>query len=93
MKKNRVGLLAGAVLVLVTVVAAAIHLTGRISPAEGALYIEKDGRSTELAISDMALEPVRGTVVNGKGRPAALTAGAFRSLPFWSRWRCRQTAR
>ena len=33
MKKNRVGLLAGAVLVLVTVVAAAIHLTGRISPA------------------------------------------------------------
>ena len=77
MKKNRVGLLAGAVLVLVTVVAAAIHLSGRISPAEGALYIEKDGRSTELAISDMALEPVRGTVVNGKGETRSIDGRGF----------------
>ena len=72
MKKNRTVLLAVVVLASATVLVAAVHLTGRISPAEGALYIEKDGRSTELSISDLAMEPVQGTVVNGRGESRAI---------------------
>ena len=72
MKKNRTVLLAVVVLASATVLAAVVHLTGRISPAEGALYIEKDGRSTEISISDLAMEPVRGTVGNGRGESRAI---------------------
>ena len=58
MKKNRIIALAVGALLLVTVAAAVVHLTGRIAPAEGALYIEKNGKSTEVVISDLVLEQV-----------------------------------
>ena len=48
MKKNRTVLLAVVVLASATVLVAAVHLTGRISPAEGALYIEKDHRGSHV---------------------------------------------
>ena len=77
MKKNRIIALAVGALLLVTVAAAAVHLTGRIAPAEGALYIEKDGKSTEVVISDLALEQVQGSVVNGKGETRAVDGKGF----------------
>lgn len=66
MKKYRAVLLAAA-LVLLTAVAAAIHLSGRTAPAEGALRVEKDGKAVELSIAGLELEDVQGSVVNGKG--------------------------
>lgn len=67
MKKERIILFAVGALILVTAAAAAVHLTGRIAPAEGSVYIEQGERSTEVAVSELALGPVQGTLVNGKG--------------------------
>ena len=77
MKKNRIITLAVSILLFVTVIAAFLHLSGRISPTEGALYIEKNGRAVELAISDLVMEPVQGTVVNGKGETRTIDGQGF----------------
>lgn len=67
MKKNRFTILLIAGLVLLAAAAAVLHLTSRTAVGENSLLIEFGGSLTEISLGDLSLEPVRGSVVNGKG--------------------------
>ena len=67
MRRNKILHLSVAVLLLVTVVAAAIHLTTRTQVPEGALRVEYEGRQVDVFPEQLPLVGVQGAVVNGKG--------------------------
>lgn len=68
MKNNRTLLLILAALILLTGIVAAVHLTTRAAAPEGTLLVQQgSGEDQTLAIEDLPLGPVQGTVVNGKG--------------------------
>ena len=67
MKRNRVVIWIIIALVAVTVLAAVIHLTTRVSAPEGVLLVEADGQTKEVAWDKLELMAVQGTLVNGKG--------------------------
>jgi hypothetical protein len=56
-----------AVLAVLTVIAAAVHLTTRDQAVEGAVQVEAAGETVEVAYADMKMEAVTGTRVDGKG--------------------------
>lgn len=59
-----------AVLLLLTVALAAVHLTTRTPDTEGAVLV--NGQAVE--ISGLELSPVTGTVINGKGEEKQIDA-------------------
>lgn len=61
-----------AALVLLTAIAAAIHLATRTDVRSGTLRVEYGGKAMELAVDKLELGPVRGTVRNGKGEELAV---------------------
>lgn len=67
MKKNKRILALLAVLTLVTAALAILHLSTRTDVLDGTLQIEANGQTTEIALADLTISPVVGTVVNGKG--------------------------
>ncbi len=73
MKKHKVKLFA-AVLVVFTIIAAAIHLNTREVVAEGTLRLVAGGKETTLDISKFAYEQVTGVRVNGKGEEIPVEA-------------------
>lgn len=56
-----------AALVLITAIAAATHFATRADVRPGAIRVEYGGKAVELAVGDLELESVQGTVRNGKG--------------------------
>lgn len=56
-----------AALVLLTIIAAAVHFATRIDVPEGTLRVEFGGKATELAVGKLELCPIQDTVRNGKG--------------------------
>lgn len=73
MKKNaKLWILAG-VLVL-TAAVAVIHLTTRTVVPEGRLLIVYNGAESEITLSELDLQPVRGTVSNAKGETRTIDA-------------------
>ncbi len=56
-----------AALVLLTVIATAVHFATRTDVPEGALRVEYGGKAVELDVGKLELKPVQGTVRNGKG--------------------------
>lgn len=73
MKKNNVILLLGAVL-LVTMAVAVLHLSTRTVVPEGHLLVTCDGKETEIAVSKLKLQTVRGTISNAKGDKRTIDA-------------------
>ena len=74
--------LAGAalILILLTLLAAVIHLSGREPAAEGVVALLRDGKESVLAAEDISLTDIEGTVVNGKGEEKEISArGAYLS--------------
>lgn len=67
MKKRTPIYLAVAALALLTIIAAAVHLTTRADVPAGTLRVEYGGKAVELDVGKLELEPVQGTVRNGKG--------------------------
>lgn len=74
MKKNKLTIIIVAVLVIITAIIAAVHLSSRVSPPKGVLRIEAAGKVTELPLSQLELTNVHGTVVNGKGEERTVDA-------------------
>ena len=72
MRRNKVLFISVAVLLLVTVVVAVIHLNTREVVPAGALRVEYEGRQVDLFPEQLELGPVQGTVVNGKGETLAV---------------------
>ncbi len=72
MKKKSKGTIIIAVLLLVTAGAALLHLTTRTEVLEGILLVEKDGIKIKIEMASLTLEPVSGTIVNGKGEEIAI---------------------
>lgn len=72
MKKSKLTMASIAILVIITAVIAAVHLTTRQTPPDGALRIEAGGQTTDFALSTLELAPVQGTVVNGKGEEKSI---------------------
>lgn len=74
MKGKRIAYLALAALLAVTAVIAVIHSATRDKAPEGALLIEHAGRRSAVAVDELPVAPVRGTVVNGKGEERTVEA-------------------
>ena len=74
MKGKRITYLALAALLAVTAVIAVVHSATRDKVPEGALLIEHAGRQSTVAVDELPLGPVRGTVVNGKGEERTVEA-------------------
>lgn len=72
MKKNKFTIVIIAVLVIITAVIAAVHLSTRSTPPDGTLRIETGGQITDLALSKLELTPVQGTIVNDKGEEKSI---------------------
>ncbi len=62
------------VLVIITAIIAAVHLSAREQIPEGAIQVDSGGSSSYIELSEMSLEKVSGTVVNGKGEEKELSA-------------------
>ena len=62
------------VLVLITAIVAIFYLTTRPTASEDTLRIEKNGQVIELPLERLDFNPVRGTVVNGKGEERTVDA-------------------
>lgn len=73
MKKNKMLWLVGIVL-LMTAAAAVLHLTTRTEVPEGQLLVACDGKETEIAISELKLQTVQGTISNAKGDKREINA-------------------
>lgn len=56
-----------AALVLLTAIAAAVHLTQRAHVPAGTLRVEYGGKAVEVDVGGLELSPVQGTIRNGKG--------------------------
>lgn len=67
MKKAKPIYIIIAALVLLTAIAAAVHFATRADVRSGALRVEYGGKTVELAVGELKLEPVQGMVRNGKG--------------------------
>ena len=74
MKGKRIAYLALAALLAVTAVIAVVHSVTRDKAPEGALLIEYAGDRKIIAVDELPLAPVRGTVVNGKGEERTVEA-------------------
>ena len=61
-----------AALVLLTAIAAAIHFATRADVRPGAIRVEYGGKAVELAVGELELESVQGTLRNGKGEERAI---------------------
>lgn len=61
-----------AALVLLTAIAAAIHLATRTDVRSGTLRVEYGDKAVELDVGRLELGPVRGAVRNGKGEELAV---------------------
>lgn len=66
-KNNRVLLGVIAVLLACTALLAWVHQATRTQEVEGAVLVEQGKQSVTVALSELDLAPVTGTVVNGKG--------------------------
>ena len=66
-KKINKALVLIALLVVATVVAAAVHLSTRESVTEGTIQIVTNDERHEVLVSELQYEKVVGTCVNGKG--------------------------
>lgn len=67
MMKNRKIYFIALVLIVLAAVFAVLHLSSREQVAENRVQLEADGKSYEISLSELALEPVSGVRVNGKG--------------------------
>ncbi len=56
-----------AVIVVLTAILAAVHLSHREAPAQGSLLVKAGGQTITVAEKDLTFVPVEGTTVNGKG--------------------------
>lgn len=74
MKSRKTILLILAALVLVTAIAAVVHLTGREQIPEGAILVQEAGSRSYVDPAKLNLVPVQGTVVNGKGETREIDA-------------------
>lgn len=72
MKKNKLTIVIIAVLVIITAVIAAVHLSTRPVPPGGTLRIEAGGQTTDFPLGKLELTPVQGTIVNGKGEEKSI---------------------
>lgn len=61
-----------AALILLTAIAAALHLTNRTQVSEGRIRVEWSGGATETYMARLRVGPVHGTVRNGKGEETAV---------------------
>lgn len=77
LKKQYVLVLA---LLVLTAVLAVYHLTTRNAVPENAVCVSWAGKTTCLDVTKLHLEPVQGTVVNGKGQKSAIDAMGIRLL-------------
>ena len=66
MKKNKMIWLLAAVL-LATAAVAVWHLSTRTEVPEGKVLVTYEGKETEIAVSDLKLQAVQGTISNAKG--------------------------
>ena len=74
MKQNKISIAVILALILITALAAVLHLNTRVSSAEGTLRIEAGDTVKELPLSELSLLSVQGTVVNGKGEEQKIDA-------------------
>lgn len=74
MKQNKFVIILIAVLLVVTTVAAGIHLSTRQTAQMGTVLVESAGETRELSLDRVELTAVRGTVVNGKGEERSVDA-------------------
>jgi len=72
MKKDKLVKIILLALVVLTAIAAAIHLATRTQVPEGSILVEWDGQETRVALEKLELTDVRGTVRNGKGEELAV---------------------
>ena len=67
MKQKKLILIILAVLLLLTVALAILHLSTRDKVPEGALMVSYDGKTSYVEVDKLTLTEVFGTVTNGKG--------------------------
>ena len=65
--KNKKLMIIAAVLVLVAVIAAAVHFMTAPKAAEGDVILTYGGKTTGITLADLELTDVNGVRVNGKG--------------------------
>lgn len=73
MKTRKVTVFA-VILIMITVIAAVIHLNTRQNVTEGSVLISADGKSITLEISRLKMERVTGIRMNGKGEEITVDA-------------------
>ena len=74
MKKRSFRGLLLAVILLLTATAAVFHLSTRKTVPEGHIQLIDAGKETTIALSDLRLYPVQGTIINGKGEQRTIDA-------------------